>query len=55
MKYPAFVLGSSDVANGLLGLLYILSIIFPSCGCSRLFLAPYSLFVFCETRSSGSL
>ena len=45
--YPAFVLGSSDMANGLLGLLCILSIIFPSCVCSQLFLAPYSFFVFC--------
>ena len=48
---PAFAPGSSEVAVGLFwSFCILLSIICPSCTCTKLFLVPYSFFVFCCLR-----
>ena len=52
--YPAFAPGSSEMAVGFFGLLYLLSRICPNCACRQLFLVPYSFLVFCCWRRGVS-
>ena len=53
---PAFAHGSSEVTVGFFffGLFDLWSRICPNCTCVKLFLVPYSLFVFCCSRRGVS-